>query len=262
MKEVHFCHANGFPAKVYSPIFENINSANIHSIPILGCSENGVDQGIDSLAEELICEIEKKSDSPVVGIGHSMGGTIVFLAATKRPDLFSDVILLEPVLWGAGRRFVMRAMKRIGLGNVGNPAVRTLKRRNHFSSMEEVRDYFSKKRIFNTMDSRCFEQYMAHGIVPYGKGFRLAIQPNLESSLFNCQLAEFPKEAYSTKGTIVYANNSNTLFPTDVNWLKKKLIGFNFHEVDGGHMFPVENTKVVEQLINNILNGNLKQANS
>ncbi len=53
------------------------------------------------------------SESPVVGIGLSMGGTIVFLAATKRPDLFCDVILLEPVLWGAGRRFVMRAMKRI-----------------------------------------------------------------------------------------------------------------------------------------------------
>ena len=259
MKEVHFCHANGFPAKVYSPIFENVRYANIHSIPILGCSEKGIDQGIDSLAEELIFEIERKSKIPVVGIGHSMGGSIVFLAATKRPDLFSDVILLEPVLWGAGRRFVMRVMKKMGLGNVGNPAVRTLRRRNHFSSMEEVRGYFSKKRMFNTLDGRCFEEYMAHGIVPYEKGFKLAIPPSLESSLFDCQLVNFPKEAYSTKGTIVYANNSNTLFPTDVNWLKRKLRGFNFCEVDGGHMFTVENTKMTEQLNNNILNGSLER---
>lgn len=44
---------------------------------------------------------------------------------------------------GAGRRLVMRLMKNVGLGWVSNPAVRALKRKNKFSSVDEAREYFS-----------------------------------------------------------------------------------------------------------------------
>lgn len=257
MNEMYFCHANGFPSKVYLPMLDSICCANINYIPIFGTSELGIGLGIDSLADELISEIERKSSSPVVGVGHSMGGTIVFLAATKRPDLFLDVILLEPVLWGAGRMLILQAFKSIGLGNLGNPAVRTLKRRNQFNDITEARNYFSGKRIFKSMDSRCFEEYLKHGLVPHENGLKLAIPPGLESSLFNCQLLRFPKESYVTKGTIVHAKKSNTLLLTDKRWMKKTLHGFDFKEVDGGHMFPVENPEGTASLINRILKNRL-----
>lgn len=234
-------------------MLSNIDAEKISFIPVLDRSPIGLAQGIDSLAEELILEIERKSSKPVVGIGHSMGGTIVFLAANKRPELFDDIILLEPVLWGAGRRLIVRSMKKIGLGNVGNPAVRTLRRRNNFTSLDEARHYFSERRLFNKMDKSCFEEYMSHGLISDENGVKLAIPPSLESAIFECQLLRFPKEAYKAKGTIIHAMSSNTLLPTDVRWLKRSLLSFSFCEVKGGHMFPVEKPVETARLINRIL---------
>ncbi|MCG8670510.1 MAG: alpha/beta hydrolase [Pseudomonadales bacterium] len=253
MIDIHFCHANGFPAKVYTPVLSGILEAKISFIPVIGSSKKALNLGVDSLTDELISEIEDKCSSPVVGIGHSMGGTIVYLAAVKRPDLFKDIILLEPVLWGATRRRIVRALRYIGLGDLGNPAVRTLKRRNHFEDKSEAIDYFSNRRIFDKMDSRCFEEYINHGLVECGNKFRLTIPPELESALFNCQLLNFPKNAYSIKGKIVYASNSNTLLKSDVRWLKKKMENMRFYEIDGGHMFPVETPDMTANLINELI---------
>ena len=47
-------------------------------------------------ADDLITGLESKYTRPIIGMGHSMGATMTALAAVKRPELFSKIVLIDP----------------------------------------------------------------------------------------------------------------------------------------------------------------------
>ena len=50
------------------------------------------------LANDLIRFLDNNGFSNVIGVGHSFGSVITMIAATKDPDLFSKLVLIEPVI--------------------------------------------------------------------------------------------------------------------------------------------------------------------
>ena len=45
----------------------------------------------------LIDYVERNAGgSAIIGIGHSLGGILTFLAAYRRPELFKGIIMLDP----------------------------------------------------------------------------------------------------------------------------------------------------------------------
>lgn len=49
------------------------------------------------------------SSSKVIGLGHSFGGSLHMIAATRRPDLYERVILLDSPMFGTPTRVVLAA---------------------------------------------------------------------------------------------------------------------------------------------------------
>ena len=152
MANVHFSHANGFPAKTYSFLLKKIEATHIRYINRIGHGEFLLNGDLHNYSKELINSIERDYKEPIVGIGHSFGATVTFLAAVSRPDLFERIILLDPTIFSLKKRLAIRLLKKMGLLAHIGPANKTLKRRIHFSNTDEAFTHFSKKKLFNNFN--------------------------------------------------------------------------------------------------------------
>ena len=76
MSIIQFSHANGFPAKTYSVLFEHLKDHTISVIDNL--AENRVAPAINwhDLTEDVLESVGKFKE-PVIGIGHSLGGMFI-----------------------------------------------------------------------------------------------------------------------------------------------------------------------------------------
>lgn len=97
----HFYGGNSFTVGTYTPLLNALASDfDITSLALRGYWYDQPqsrrltrEQDADILIEFL----EKTQDNPVVGIGHSQGATATAIAAARRPELFSQLYLIEPV---------------------------------------------------------------------------------------------------------------------------------------------------------------------
>ena len=139
MHNIVFSHANGFPALSYSYLFELLAPNYIHHINLFAHGDYKINNNWISLGDELIEFVEKQS-KPVIGIGHSMGGVATLYAATKRNDLFSKIILLDPPLVaGSYRKYLLKLAKASGLiGKFFSIAKKTRTRKRDFYSKQEA----------------------------------------------------------------------------------------------------------------------------
>lgn len=49
------------------------------------------------LVDEVIADIEQQfSQQQVIGLGHSFGGLVTLMAAYRRPELFSKLVIMDP----------------------------------------------------------------------------------------------------------------------------------------------------------------------
>ena len=97
----HFYAGNGFTVGAYAPLLNELGRKfDLTSLAMRGywydkptakCLTREQD------AEMLIEFLERTQDHPIVAIGHSQGATATAIAAANRPDLFSQLYLLEPV---------------------------------------------------------------------------------------------------------------------------------------------------------------------
>jgi pimeloyl-ACP methyl ester carboxylesterase len=101
-EDAHFYSGNGLPIGVYDPFLELISSkykiTNLSFRASWDKMYNAKKQiKWETYADDLIEFIEKYYKKPIVGLGHSQGGNATIVAAHKRPDLFKELIIIDPV---------------------------------------------------------------------------------------------------------------------------------------------------------------------
>ena len=118
-----FSHANGFGAGCYRVLFEAWRKAGweVHALPQFGHDPAyPVTSNWPHLRDQLIHFIEREvkpqmqEDAPVMLVGHSLGGMLSLLAASRRPDLAHGLLMLDsPVVsgWRAHSVQVMKATR-------------------------------------------------------------------------------------------------------------------------------------------------------
>ena len=149
---LHFYHANGFPVSVYFPLLTEF----AEDFRVLGLTMGGQDgqsEGISSWqgpADALNGFLRWMETGPVIGVGHSIGAVSTLFAAIKQPDLFSCIVLLDPVLLPRKIVFLTRLLRCAGQKGRYPLAVRARKRRNGWGSRREALDYFRGKSLFGT----------------------------------------------------------------------------------------------------------------
>ncbi len=189
---LHFSHANGFPVRVYLPLMSEL-AGNFRVVGLGHRGQDGRSKGIKSwhrLALDLISFLESLDAGPVIGVGHSIGAVTTLFSAVRRPDLFSRIVLFDPVLLPPRLILLARWMKRVGLKGRIPLALRARRRRNGWADREEAREYFRERSLFRGWDEQFIQAYVTHGLKPTPDGrVELVCPPEAEARGF---------ESYST----------------------------------------------------------------
>jgi pimeloyl-ACP methyl ester carboxylesterase len=253
---IHFAHANGFPSGTYNKLFQLLGPEySVISIDRLGHSAKyPVDDNWVSLTGELIQHIEDNSDEPVIGLGHSLGAILNFRAAYERPDLFQQIIMLDPPLVYGPFALFLVAVKKLRLAGRMGPAALAKGRREEWPSREEARAHLRGKALFSRFDPDCFSDYIENGMVETPSGVRLSFDPKVEVDIFKTTPHDMHrfKPGVSIPGNLVVGERSEFRRFVEGFALKHRL---HFECFDGGsHLFPLEYPEATATLLKRLIN--------
>ncbi len=193
---LHLFHANGFPISMYLPLMAELtNDFRVIGLSLRG--QDGLGEGILSwhtLSFDLIGFLESLGCGPVIGVGHSIGAVATMFGAARRPDLFSRIVLLDPVL--LPRRYVVftRVLRWMGRKDRFPLAVRARRRRNGWQSREEALAFFREKALFQGWEEAFLEAYVTYALKPDQDGrFVLVCPPEAEARGFE----NYPVDVWS-----------------------------------------------------------------
>ncbi len=238
---LQFSHANGFPAGCYRVFLGSLSDRfDVRSVPCIGHDPRyPVTDGWPHLVDQLIAAIEAHGQQPVIGVGHSLGGMLSFLAAVKRPALFRAVILLDAPLLSVFRGNAVALLKRVGLIGRVAPGANTRNRRLEWPSHAAAVEHFRRKALFRHFDPRCLDDYVRFGTAPTARGLRLVFDPVIEDRIYRTLPHHLGRIAsqLSVPGGLLVANDSDVA-------RRVGLVGSRRHlhivRVGGGHLFPFE----------------------
>ncbi|KAF5599267.1 host-specific AK-toxin Akt2 [Fusarium pseudoanthophilum] len=163
-------HANGFPKELYEPLWDELydrarqQDVRIRSIwiadvwnqgqsgvlneKVLGNDLSWFDHARDLM--NLINQHQRDIPHPIVGIGHSMGGTQLAQMALWHPRLLDSLVLIDPII------------------QIPNPSISlaglSTKRRDIWSSREDAVTRFKKSKFFQSWDPRVLDLWIEHGL--------------------------------------------------------------------------------------------------
>lgn len=179
-------HATGFHAHCWEPVAARLAATH----RIFGLDHRGygdadtVDPaemswrqyGDDALAAARY--VSRLCDGmPVAGVGHSMGGASLLMAAHREPNLFDSLFVFEPIVFpppdpasGPRPESPLPAGAR--------------RRRSEFPSFEAALENFAAKPPLASFHPQAREAYVRHGFKPTSVGVELKCLPEHEARTY------------------------------------------------------------------------------
>ncbi len=259
------CHANGFPDSTYRVLFEVWRQAGWK---VLAPEKLGHDparpprSGWSALRDELIDFIEREAaaapSQPVVMVGHSMGGYLSLLVASKRPDLVRAVVLLDAPILAGWRAPAFGLLKWSGMIHRGGPGRVSARRRQHWPSRQAALQHFGDKRAFQRFDPRVLSDYLHHGLVDEEAegGVRLAFDRDIETAIYNTVPHHVPAllQRRPLRCPVVFIAGRHSRENRQLGLaFVRRLAGANWRWIEGSHLFPFERPEESAQAVLSLL---------
>lgn len=255
MTIIHFAHANGFPAATYGKLFSFFNNAfDVRFIDRHGHDPRfPVADGWRELRDELIASVEAHGER-VVGVGHSLGGVLHFLAAVARPELYRQIILLDAPIISRLSSHGLRILKISGLIDRFSPSRMTRARRNRWASRDEAFEHFRAKPKFAGFDEDILRDYINHGLIQTERGFELYFSPRVESKIYRTIPHHLPafRGQLSVPTAYIGGSDSREGRLARLSFMKKHF-PVDYYEIKGTHLYPFEAPAVTANLIQSII---------
>ncbi|HVP00442.1 MAG TPA: alpha/beta hydrolase [Bryobacteraceae bacterium] len=171
-----FIHATGFHARVWDRIIEQLPGRHCFAMDLRGhgrSAKNFASWEWRRFGEDTAMVARELGLRGAVGVGHSIGGYAVALAAAIEPEAFSRLLLIDPVVQSAERYhdapFDVSFIRR---------------RRARWKSAEEMYERFSQRLPFSAWNQDVLRDYCEFGLLPDGDEFVLACPPEIEASIY------------------------------------------------------------------------------
>lgn len=252
---LHFSHANGFPVSMYMPFLTEL----ARSFRVIGLSlrgQDGLSPGLSDwhrAALDLVEFLDARALGPVMGVGHSIGAMTTLLAASRRPDLFRSVVLLDPPLFPPKWIFFLRLSKWLGQEKRFPLAARARRRRNGWQDRQQALEYFRTKDMFRGWEEEYLRAYVTYGLRPDPRrGMVLVCPPEAEARGFE----SYPLDVWSwvpklkLPALLVRGKESDVLRKETCERFCRLCPSARAAEVGrAGHFIPMQNPKETLRLI-------------
>ena len=175
---VVFCHATGFHGRCWDQVIRHVPAPCL----ALDMRAHGRSQQVSppmhwrDFAFDVAALGAELGLQGAIGVGHSMGGYAVAVAAAMRPGMFRSLVLLDPVI-----------MAPESYAGPWVPEHFARKRRRTWESADEMFERFKGRVPFNTWDPLVVRDYCDYAL----NGHELACPPEVEGSVYeNCTMPE------------------------------------------------------------------------
>lgn len=250
---IQFSHANGFPGSTYSSLFRLLEDQyEIRYIDTLGHSPKyPVTNNWSLLVDELIETIIQTAAQPVIGMGHSLGGSLSLFAALKRPDLFKAIVLLDAPIFAFAKSQLVRFLKKIHrLYWITPDAGKTEKRRTHWPSKEAALSYFRSRDLFKKFSPHALSDFVEYGTIPNDTGRKLKFNPKIEAAIYRTLPHNYWEHKFKLliPAVSIIGKETDILHRIDMLFMEK-YFKIALKRIDGGHLFPFEYPEKTAQVV-------------
>ena len=246
VKAIVFSHANGFPAGTYRLLFEAWRAAGctVHAIEKYGHDTRfPVTGNWPHLRAQLIEFIEHEVGGPVTLVGHSLGGYLSLMAASRRPDLAHGLVMLDSPLISGWKARALQLAKATGIGERFTPAHVSKRRRQHWESADAAFEHFAAKPAFARWAPGVLRDYIASGTEGHGKTHRLSFQRDIETAIYNTLPHHLERllraHPLQCAAAFVRGTESNEIRQVGMRATERLAQG-RVVAIEGSHLFPLE----------------------
>jgi pimeloyl-ACP methyl ester carboxylesterase len=261
---LHFIHGNGFCGLVYEKMLGGlqqhfdlfISDAQGHGESAEGSRFVDWDQSAQNFVEVWEHFAGMWAGVPSVALGHSFGAVNSLLMMHKRPGLFDQAVLLDPVI---GKPLWTKAASLMQVVGVSKflPMVRQASvRKTTWDSEEELWSYFYQRGIFKGWDDDCLRSYLDHALSESENGsFELKCPPRIEAAIF----ASYSKNIWNAVSVVdapinvIVGTKTYPFIHGAIDLMESKGNNLQCHEFEGGHCFMQEKPERSAELIWNLL---------
>ena len=248
---LHFSHGNSYPAGSYRQFFDHLRDTfDIRAVDMYGHDpQYPVSDGWPKLVEHLIDALEGYGE-PAILVGHSLGGMLSLMAAKQRPDLVRCVVMLDSPVVAGWRAMLWRVAKVQGWGDRFSPARLSQKRRHVWPDVAAARAHFMSKAVFRAFAPGVLDDYLEHGLMPHPQGVQLRFSRDVETEIYRGlphHLGSIMDRGYPVPIGFIGGTDSVELRQAGRD-ATRKLVGANYSDIEGGHLFPMESPAEAAQL--------------
>lgn len=179
-----FSHATGFHGRVFTPVAEHLTARSCTTFDYRGFGDTPAPTdtplawehfGDDAVAMAQHV-FDKHRQRPLIGVGHSMGGAALIMAALREPQLFAALIVFEPIIFPPEVRTQ---------GGRSNPlADVTRRRRRTFASYEDAIVNFGAKPPLSSLHPDALAAYVRLGFTQTTDGVHIKCDPEFEAQTY------------------------------------------------------------------------------
>jgi len=270
-----FAHANGYPPQTYrtflDPFLVDYQVFSLYLRPFWPGSDPQEMQDWRTFRDDYLPEVqsliekygnEVDSSGSVIGVGHSLGAMTTLMAAIRDPEMFSLLVLMEPVLFPRIRGMIMRLLAPFKLIKKIHPLIRgTLKRKTHFESKEAMYQRYRMKPVFFGLSDQVLRDYVEGlAAVESDGGVKLSYPPAWEARIYETGgIADWYvwRNLKKVKCPVLVIRGEDTyvLFDRVIDPMVGKMLNGESFTMEGtGHLVPLESPREVAEVILKFLN--------
>ncbi|MBV1880204.1 MAG: alpha/beta hydrolase [Pseudomonadales bacterium] len=264
---LHFLHGVAFSSQTYWPLLKPLaEKYGLFTQDFVGHGESDI--GVDLEKEfigwrgvveqvQAVMDSQQISDQgkPLLGLGHSYGASLSLIMAADNPELFSGLVLLDPMI------FPQQMLEMLGsVSFEDNPmSSRIVERISTWSSREDARAFFASKKAFCDWREDAFEHFLDSTLQENSNDGSVSLRcpPLLEAQFVAHPLDAIwhAVETVTVPTVIIHSDSVDSPLRQSCIQAAKHNDNIKSIEVKGGHNFMQEYPQEILELVEESLAG-------
>lgn len=255
---LHFAHANAYPPGSYrlflNALAKNFQVLAVKHRPLWPTAQPEEMKSWHRIADDLVAFFDQQNLRGVIGVGHSLGGVATMIAAVKRPELFSQIVLIDPVFLAPHLLAIVEERVQNQEEPFEFPMVSVAqRRRDWWSSRAAAYEHLRPKPVFAQLSDEAMWDFINYGLADdTNGGVRLAFPKVWEARIYSIPptfIWDYVPQI-SQPTLAIRATDSDTLFPPAWQHWQQIQSQATFVEVpETTHLLTMEKPEQVASLI-------------